>query len=130
MQNSPGESQTVLVNSMCKVVAEFSRGILSLHRWPSKTREPNCVRSSGLELSVTFDKLFRAATGEAHGQAAVFVIALDAHDGSNAEAWMTDFASEQGIGIAAALRCGTSEGILKRLTSRRRFGCFECASNV
>src|SRR5260370_10808647 len=54
------------------------------------------------ELRVPLNKLFRAAAGEAHGYAAVFVVALDANDGSDAKARMTNFASQHGIGIAAS----------------------------
>src|SRR6266849_4867493 len=62
------------------------------------------------ELRVPLDKLFRAAAGEAHGYAAVFVVAFDANDGSDSEARMTNFAPQHGIGIAAALRSGMPEG--------------------
>src|SRR5258708_32701902 len=68
------------------------------------------------ELRVPLDKLFRAASGEAHGYAAVFVVALDADDGSDAEARMTNLAAQHGIGIAAALRSGAPEGTLSRLS--------------
>src|SRR5260370_2514398 len=61
------------------------------------------------ELRVPLDKLFRAAAREAHGYAAVFVVALDANDSSDAEARMTNFASQHGIGIAAAYRGGAPE---------------------
>src|SRR5260370_16594345 len=55
------------------------------------------------ELRVPLNKLFRAAAGEAHGYAAVFVVALNANDGSDAEAGMTNSATEHGIGIPASL---------------------------
>src|SRR5258708_10073773 len=70
------------------------------------------------ELRVPLDKLFRAASGEAHGYTAVFVVAFDADDGSDAEARMANFAPQHGIGIAAALRSGAPEGILSRGTAR------------
>src|SRR6266568_7516634 len=54
------------------------------------------------ELRVPLNKLFRTAAGEAHGYAAVFVVALDANDGSDAKARMTNFASQHGIGFAAS----------------------------
>src|SRR5438094_10543542 len=73
------------------------------------------------ELRVPLDKLFRAASGEAHGYTAVFVVALDANDGSNAEARMTNFAPQHGIGFAAALCGGAPEGTLSRRAARSRF---------
>src|SRR3981081_2026610 len=91
----------------------------------------NCGRASAFrsrlrtlclfELRVPLDKLFRTASGKAHGYAAVFVVALDANDGSNAEAWMTNFAPQHGIGIAAALCSRAPKGTLSRLAARSRF---------
>src|SRR5216684_265446 len=57
-----------------------------------------------LKLRVPLDKLFRAATGETHRHAAVFVVPLDANDGSHTEARMTNLPSQHGIAIAAASR--------------------------
>src|SRR6266702_6603862 len=73
------------------------------------------------ELRVPLNKLFRAAAGEAHGYAAVFVVALDANDGSDAKARMTNFASQHGIAIAASLSGGAPEGSLSRLAARSCF---------
>src|SRR5437016_671471 len=73
------------------------------------------------ELRVPLDKLFRAATWEAYGNAAVFVIALDPNNGSDAEARMTNFAPQHGIGVAAALCGGAPEGTLSRLAARSCF---------
>src|SRR6267154_3227741 len=71
------------------------------------------------ELCVPLDKLFRAASWEAHGYTTVFVVALDPHDGSNAEARMTYFASQHGIRIAAAFYSGAPGGTLSQLPARR-----------
>src|SRR5256886_16586405 len=73
------------------------------------------------ELRVPLDKLFRAASGEAHGYTAVFVVALNPNDGSNAEARMTYFASQHGIRIAAAFNSGAPDGTLGQLAARRCF---------
>src|SRR2546430_14663608 len=77
-------------------------------------------KSCLFELRVPLDKLFRAASGEAHGYTAVFVVALDANDGSNAEARMTNFAPQHGIGFAAALCGGAPEGTFSRRAGRGR----------
>src|SRR5258708_9084169 len=80
-----------------------------------KSRSPTlCL----FELRVPLDKLLRAAPGEAHGYAAVVVVALDADDGSDAEARMTNFAPQHGIRIAAAFRSGPPERTLSRLAAR------------
>src|SRR5260370_3428304 len=80
-----------------------------------KSRSPTlCL----FELRVPLDKLLRAASGEAHGYAAVVVVALDADDGSDAEARMTNFAPQHGIGIAAAFRSAPPAGNLSRLAAR------------
>src|SRR5438876_4901756 len=71
------------------------------------------------ELCVPLDKLFRAASGEAHGYTAVFVVALNPNDGSNAEARMTYFASQHGIRIAAAFYSGAPERTLGQQAARR-----------
>src|SRR5260370_14020939 len=76
------------------------------------------------ELRVPLNKLFRAAAGEAHGYAAVFVVALNANDGSDAEAGMTNSATEHGIGIAASLSGRVPEGRLSRLAARTCFPPF------
>src|SRR5712664_3893874 len=80
------------------------------------------------ELRVPLDKLFRAASGEAHGYTAVFVVAFDANDSSDAEARMANFAPQHGIGIAAALRSGTPDGALSRLATRSGFCLLRCAA--
>src|SRR6266403_3367463 len=82
------------------------------------------------ELRVPLDKLFRAASGEAHGHTAVFVVAFNANDGSDAEAWMANFAPQHGIGIAAALRSGAPEGTLSRGTARSRLGLLRFAAHT
>src|SRR5229473_5740124 len=82
------------------------------------------------ELRVPLDKLFRAATGEAYGYTAVFVVALDANDGSDAEARMTNFAPQHGIGIAAALRSWAPEGSLSRLAARSCLCLLRCAAHT
>src|SRR5260370_28698308 len=61
------------------------------------------------ELRIALDKFLRAAPGEAHGYAAVFVVALDSNDGANAEAWMTHFAPQHGIGVGAAFCSGARD---------------------
>src|SRR5216684_1660091 len=81
------------------------------------------------ELRVPLDELFRATSGEAHGYAAVFVVALDANDGSDAEARMTNLAAQHGIGIAAALRSGAPEGSLSRLAARSCLCLLRCAAH-
>src|SRR5713226_2826755 len=92
-----------------------------------KSRSPtSCL----FELRVPLDKLFRAASGEAHGYAAVFVVALDANDGSDAEARMTNFAPQHGIGIAAALRSWAPEGSLSRLAAQSRFCLLRSAAHT
>ena len=74
------------------------------------------------ELCVPFDKFLRAASGKADGDAAVFVVAFNSDDGSDAKAGVTDFATQHGIGIAAALGGGAAE---RTLSGRRaaRGGC-------
>src|SRR5258708_20540829 len=75
--------------------------------YPEKARHATCLGAGLclLELRVTLDKLLCAASWEANGYTAVFVVALYADNGSNAEARMTNFAPQHGIGIAAAF-CG------------------------
>src|SRR5260370_36008520 len=82
------------------------------------------------ELRVPLNKLFRAAAGEAHGYAAVFVVALNANDGSDAEAGMTNSAAEHGIGIAASLSGRVPEGSLCRLAARSCFRLFRAAARA
>src|SRR5256884_4221997 len=82
------------------------------------------------ELRVPLDKLFRAASGEAHGYTAVFVVAFDANDGSDAEARMANFAPQHGIGIAAALPSGAPEGTLSRGTARSCLGLFRFTAHT
>src|SRR6266403_1173086 len=82
------------------------------------------------ELRVPLDKLFRAASGEAHGYTAVFVVAFDANNGSDAEARMTNFAPQHGIGIAAALRSGAREGTFSRGPARSRLGLLRFAAHT
>src|SRR5260370_8709699 len=66
------------------------------------------------ELRVPLDKLLRAASGEAHGYAAVVVVALDADDGSAPEPRMTNFAPQHGIGIPAPFPTAPPERTLSR----------------
>src|SRR5437867_11879846 len=73
------------------------------------------------ELRVPLDKLFCAASGEAHRYTAVFVVAFDANDGSDPEARVTDFAPQHGIRVATALRNGAAEGTPGWLATRSRF---------
>src|SRR5712691_4289906 len=83
------------------------------------------------ELRVPLDKLFRATTGEAHGYAAVFVVAFDANDGSDTKARMSNFTSQHGLGIAAAFRSGSPEGtLISRLAARGRFYLLRTASHT
>src|ERR1700675_1984947 len=82
------------------------------------------------ELRVPLDKLFRAASGEAHGYAAVFVVAFDANDSSDAEARMANFAPQHGIGIAAALRSGAPKGTLSRAAARSCLGVLRFAAHT
>src|SRR5258708_33232885 len=84
--------------------------------------QPAAATGLGLfELRVTFDKFLRTTSWEAHGDAAVFVVALDANDCSDAETGVTNLASQHGIGVAAALCSATPEGTLSRLAARGRF---------
>src|SRR5712692_3005296 len=88
-------------------------------------------RTLGLfELRVALDKLFRAASREAHGYAAVFVVALDADDGSEPEARMTNFAPQHGVGVNAALCSGAPEGTLSRLGARSRLCLLRSAAHT
>src|ERR1700682_2023399 len=82
------------------------------------------------ELRVPLDKLFRAASGKAHGYTAVFIVAFDANDGSDAETRMTNFAPQHGIGIAAALRNGAPERTLSRGTARSCQGLLRFAAHT
>src|SRR5260370_2076227 len=82
------------------------------------------------ELRVPLDKLLRAASREAHGYAAVFVVALDANDGSDTEARMANFAPQHGIGIAAAFCSGAPEGTLSRLAARSCFRLLRSAPHT
>src|SRR5260370_28625072 len=83
------------------------------------------------ELRIALDKFLRAAPGEAHGYAAVFVVALDANDGSDTKARMSNFTSQHGMGIAAAFRSGSPEGTLSsRLAARGRFYLLRTASHT
>src|SRR5260370_16501442 len=79
--------------------------------YPEKALHATCL-GGGLclfELRVPLDKLLRAASGETHGYAAVFVVALYADNSSDSKARMTDFAPQHGIGIAAAFCGGAAE---------------------
>src|SRR5258707_3749548 len=89
---------------------------------PEKARHANCLGAGLclLELRVTLDKLLCAASWEANGYTAVFVVALYADNGSNAEARMTNFAPQHGIGIAAAFCGGAAEKRLRGLPAARR----------
>src|SRR6266481_374511 len=82
-----------------------------------------------LKLCVAFDKLFRAAAGEAHGEAAVFVVSLHPHYRSDAEARMTNFAPQHGVGIAAALCSGAPERRLSCLAARSCLYLLRFAAN-
>src|SRR3984893_13639185 len=82
------------------------------------------------ELRVPLNKLFRAASGEAHGYTAVFIVAFDANDGSDAKARMANSAPQHGIGIAAALRSGAPEGTLSRGTARSCLGLLRFAAHT
>src|SRR5260370_20131105 len=88
--------------------------------YPEKARHATCLGAGLclLELRVTLDKLLCAASWEANGYTAVFVVALYADNGSNAEARMTNFAPQHGIGIAAAFCGGASERKLGGLAAR------------
>src|SRR5260370_16252287 len=88
--------------------------------YPEKARHATCLGAGLclLELRVTLDKLLCAASWEANGYTAVFVVALYADNGSNAEARMTNFAPQHGIGIAAAFCGGASERSLGGLAAR------------
>src|SRR5258707_4313745 len=74
------------------------------------------------ELRVPLDKLFRAASGKAYGDTAVLVVALNTDDGSDAETRVTYFASQHGIGVAAALGRRATEGTLSGRRAARS-GC-------
>src|SRR5438477_7572258 len=79
---------------------------------PTRSRSKRYPPLRLFELRVALDKFLRAASREAHREAAVFIVALDPHDGSHAEAGMTNFATEHGIGIAAAFYGGARERTL------------------
>src|SRR5712664_515732 len=88
--------------------------------YPEKALHATCL-GAGLclfELRVPLDKLLRTASGETHGYAAVFVVALYADNSSDSKARMADFAPQHGIGIAAAFCGGASEGSHGRLEAR------------
>src|SRR5260370_22616563 len=93
--------------------------------YPEKARHATCLGAGLclLELRVTLDKLLCAASWEANGYTAVFVVALYADNGSNAEARMTNFAPQHGIGIAAAF-CG---GAARRNVGGVAARCRVCA---
>ena len=61
------------------------------------------------ELRVALDKLLRAASGKAHGDAPVLVIAFHSHDCSDAVAGMPHLSPQHGMRVAAAFRGGPSE---------------------
>src|SRR6202165_887857 len=82
------------------------------------------------ELRVPLDKLFRAASGAAHGYTPVFVVAFDANDGTDAEARMANFAPQHGIGIAAALHSGAPKGTLSRGPARSCLGLLRFAAHT
>src|SRR5216684_2063045 len=86
---------------------------------------PSCL----FELRVALDELFRAATGETHRHAAVFVVPFDANDSSNAKAWVADFASQHRVGIAAALCSGAPERRLSWLAARTCLRLLRLAAN-
>src|SRR5437879_5748226 len=85
---------------------------------PMRSRSKEYFPLRLFELRVPLDKLFRAASREAHGKAAVFIVALDPYDGPDAEAWMTDLATKHGIGIGAAFCSGARKGTLSHLAAR------------
>src|SRR5205807_4185779 len=85
---------------------------------PTRSRSKQYPPLRLFELRVALDKFFGAASREAHREAAVFVVALDANDGSDAKARMTNFAPEHGIGIAAMFYGGAREGTLICLATR------------
>src|SRR5437016_7010035 len=76
-----------------------------------KLDPPLCL----FELRVPLDKFFRAASRKAHGEAAVFVVALNANDRSNAKARMTNLSPQPRICSATARCSGTPDAILTRL---------------
>src|SRR5881396_391033 len=86
--------------------------------WPTESRSKQDPPLCLFELRVPLDKFFRAASRKAHGEAAVFVVALNANDRSNAKARMTNLSPQHRICIATALCSGTPEGILSRLAPR------------
>src|SRR2546430_16610936 len=91
---------------------------------PTRSRSKRYPPLRLFELRVALDKFFGAASREAHGEAAVFIVALDPPDGSHAEAGMTNFATEHGSAIAATVCCGAREG---SRSEERRVGK-ECRS--
>ena len=58
-----------------------------------------------LELGVALDEFFCSASGETDGKAAVFIVALDADDGSDAKTRVSNFAAEHRVRVGPAL-CG------------------------
>jgi len=67
-------------------------------------------RYAAFELRVPLDKTFSCRVGEAHGYTAVFVVAFDANNGSDAEARMTNFAPQHGLASPPRFRSGAREG--------------------
>ena len=55
-----------------------------------------------LQLRISLDELFRSPAREADREAAIFFIALNADDSSNAIVWMTNLLPEKRIGISTA----------------------------
>ena len=58
-----------------------------------------------LQLGIALDEFFCATAGKADGDAAVFIVAFDAHDGSDAVAGMAYLSPEHGICVATVF-CG------------------------
>src|SRR5438445_2229641 len=79
-----------------------------------KQYPPLCL----FELRVPLDKFLRAASRKAHGEAAVFVVALHAHDRSNSKTRVANLSPQHGIGVAATFCSGACEGILSHLAAR------------
>src|SRR6267143_6131532 len=79
-----------------------------------KQYPPLCL----FELRVPLDKFLRAASRKAHGEAAVFVVALHAHDRSNSKTRVANLSPQHGIGVAATFCSGAWQGILSHLAAR------------
>ena len=66
-------------------------------------------RSSLFELRVTLDEFLGTPSGKAYGNAPIFIVAFDGHDGSDTVTGMPHPSPQHGVRITSAFRGGAPQ---------------------